>query len=445
MADGSIRIDTKIDNKGVKAGLNELTSSLKNTKSKIKDTFNSFSGNTVEEQFKNISQEASRSSKAIESEMNKSNKSVDSLGEKLRKTENELKSVESQMDAIADEAIDKYSILSGKISDTQYDALIQQEIDSNTEYQKLIEKQKELTTQTEIYQSKLENAKNKVTELKAELEASKQVEQQQNAVKNINSQVGQEINASKILDGVTTQEQYNKKLEETKAKLNEIEQLTTQIANQQANGNVTQAERLKQKALETNTEYQKLQAQLQALQKHQGKYTNEVKKTAKAQKDANNYSKAISKGISGGIKSLAKYTLALLSIRSIYNILSRASNAWLNSTDSAAKQLKANFEYMSYAVGSAFKPVLTWIQNALYKILSIIASIIKTFTGVNIFANAGAKAYSSMADSASSTAKSTKEVKNNLASFDDIEVLPDNNNADTGGGAGRCWRCRTKF
>lgn len=129
--------------------------------------------------------------------------------------------------------------------------------------------------------------------------------------------------------------------------------------------------------------------------------------------------------VSGGVKSLIKYAGALIGIRSIYNGLKSLASEWLNSNDSSAKQLKANLDYMKMAIGSTLKPVIETIINLIYKAVSAVQSLIYAFSGVNIFAKMTASNYKSMAKSAGSASKATKQL---AGIHNEINNISDSNN-----------------
>lgn len=140
-------------------------------------------------------------------------------------------------------------------------------------------------------------------------------------------------------------------------------------------------------------------------------------------------------GIRQGIGQIARYATALFGLQSIYSTLSSCANSWLSSQNSGAKQLSANIEYMKYAMGSALAPVIQYVTNLVYQLMKAIQSVVYALTGVNIFANASAKAYNSMASSAGKTAKSSKEASNSLADFDEIHNIQKDTGSGSGGGS----------
>ena len=145
----------------------------------------------------------------------------------------------------------------------------------------------------------------------------------------------------------------------------------------------------------------------------------------------------ISKGISKGINSILKYALALLSIRSIYGLLSNAMNSWLNSGAEGASRMKADIEYMKFTLGNALAPLLKFIIEQLYRAFAIFGALLKAFFGIDIFANSLSNYMKSAAGSASKATKEVKELKRQLAGFDEINRLEEMvENASSGGGGG---------
>ncbi len=141
----------------------------------------------------------------------------------------------------------------------------------------------------------------------------------------------------------------------------------------------------------------------------------------------------LNKGMKRGLGHVFRYAGALLSLESIYGLLSSSANAWLNSQNAGAQQLNANIEYMRYAMGSALAPVIQFVTNLVYRLMKAVQSVVYALTGVNIFANAGAKAYSNMANGAK---KATKESKQLAGVHDEINNIQGTNPEGGGSGAG---------
>lgn len=175
-------------------------------------------------------------------------------------------------------------------------------------------------------------------------------------------------------------------------------------------------------------DYERLGIKLDNLQKKQAKLNQEQANMGKldlsgVQAGINN----VNKGLQGAIKKVAKWSLALFGVRSIYNAIRGAMNTLSQYDD----QMSSNIEYIKYALANALKPIIEWILNAVVKLLQYINYIAKAWTGKNLFT--GAKAFEGMKKSASSTAKSAKEINKQLAGFDEINILSDTSST---GGAG---------
>lgn len=135
-------------------------------------------------------------------------------------------------------------------------------------------------------------------------------------------------------------------------------------------------------------------------------------------------------GLSDTVKKVARWGLALFGIRSAYNAI-RGAMSILSQYD---EQLAANIEYIQFALANTLKPIIEVILNLIVKLLQYINYIAKAWTGKNLFT--GAKAFEGMKKSASSTAKSAKEINKQLAGFDEMNVLSDTSSAGGADGAG---------
>lgn len=159
-----------------------------------------------------------------------------------------------------------------------------------------------------------------------------------------------------------------------------------------------------------------------------------LNKIPKATQNITSSIKGMATGLKGGIGNVLKIAGALFGLQTIYSTLRSAASSWLSSQNAQAKQLSANINYMKYALGSTLAPVIQWIVNLIYQALKGVQSLIYALTGVNIFANASAKAYSNMAGSAKKTKEETKQL---AGIHNEINNIQDNDSSDSGsGGAG---------
>ena len=207
---------------------------------------------------------------------------------------------------------------------------------------------------------------------------------------------------------------YNELLSIAKSKMSELGQQTAQTATTQ-NRLSSFFSTFKQKIDESKPSMSNLKNSFNEIPKITQNITNNIK--------------GMGKGLKQGIGHIFKYAGALFSLKSIYSILSSCANSWLNSQSVGAKQLSANINYMKYAMGSAFAPVIQWVTSLVYQLMKAIQSVVYALFRVNIFANASAKSYGAIADNAKKASKET----NKLADFDEIHNIQNNDNTDSGG------------
>lgn len=115
------------------------------------------------------------------------------------------------------------------------------------------------------------------------------------------------------------------------------------------------------------------------------------------------------------------------------------------------EQVKANIQYIVFAINKALEPAINKVAEIIVKIINLIlkamqytAYLIKMWTGKNIFDGANADAFSkSMQEGAKDSkkiAKNMKEAGKQTAKFDEMNILQDNSSggggADIGAGGG---------
>ena len=160
-----------------------------------------------------------------------------------------------------------------------------------------------------------------------------------------------------------------------------------------------------------------------------GKSFNGMPKTTQ---NITNNIKGMGTKLKSGLGHVLKYAGALFSLQSIYSTLSGCAQSWLSSQNAGAKQLSANIDYMKYAMGSAFAPVIQYVTNLVYQLMKAIQSVVYALFKVNIFANASAKSYANMAGSAKKASKET----NKMADIDEIHNIQKDSDSSGGSGSG---------
>lgn len=177
----------------------------------------------------------------------------------------------------------------------------------------------------------------------------------------------------------------------------------------------------------------KLEAQYEKLT---DKLRNLIKKKEEFNKtdfsNINDLIQDIGNGIEDTTKKISKWALALFGIRSAYNFI-RNSASTLSQYD---EQMGVNIEYIRYLLASTLQPVIENLIQLAYKLLAYVNYIAKAWFGVNLFANASTEAFEKQNKSLSKSAKKAKELQKTLAGFDEMNILQDNGDVNSGGGGG---------
>ena len=208
-------------------------------------------------------------------------------------------------------------------------------------------------------------------------------------------------------------EKYNQKKNVEIQKLNESysEQLSKiEEINQKLISNTYQQELIKNKIKEINQEYGKVQNLEQI-----NKYLDDAKN-----KTENN------------TKKVAKWALAIFSVRSAYSFIRNS----ISTISQYNEQIGTDIEYIRYALASLLQPIVERIIQLAYKLLAYINYISQAWFGVNLFANASAKAFDKAKKSIGSANKSAKELQKTLLGFDEMNILQDGSTSVGGGGGG---------
>ena len=283
------------------------------------------------------------------------------------------------------------------------------------------------------YQGQLEQAREKLRQVYAEMDVI------QNKTWKAYTPEGVELGNSAIEPAVNNDLAGNKQYQNLSKQATKLEE---------------QIESINSKLNATKQQYSQIAGQIQEVSTKQsawGRAVEKVRSTIKSSEDSTSKMKEtfkqlpnitnkinakvtqISKGLKQGLGHVLRYAGALFSLQTIYSALSSSANAWLSSQNAAAQQLNANIEYMKYSMGSALAPVIEFVTNLIYQLMKAIQSLVYAFSGINIFANASAKAYSNMANSAKEANKETKQL---AGVHSEINNVTSNDNSSSGSGSG---------
>ncbi len=136
--------------------------------------------------------------------------------------------------------------------------------------------------------------------------------------------------------------------------------------------------------------------------------------------------KAIGSGLAKGLGYIVKQVASLFSLQKVYSTLKDSANSWLSSQNSDAQQLSANIEYMKYAMGGVFAPVIEYVVGLVYQLMKAIQSVVYAFSGINIFAKSTASSMNKTANSASKVNKSLGGIHSDISNVSE---------GDSGGGS----------
>lgn len=365
-ADGSIRVETKLDTKGFEKGLKDVDKMCNGTKKHLESIAESLNIKTNPIEIINNSQLAKAK-------------------KKLEEINAEVEKIQAQTDELLPKAETEEQVVN------------------------LLKLEEEQTKNLVAEQNNLNKA---ISEYEAKQEKIAAEKQQKDDIKSINSDVSGTVAGDDFVSKIKNAEQYEATLEKVKAKMQTIEQKTAKLA---AKKGIDGSD-----ALNANREYQKLKKQYDALIASAGKF----KRSSKGGFDtANSGAKKLGASMKSAVKSMAKYTLAIFGAQAGFYAVKNAirqvlsDNEELNNTVTAMKGAFAN------ALAPVIERVVYWLKYA----FAYLNLFVKVLTGVDMAAQYNAKAINKQTEATKKNAKATKEANAQLASFDEKNVQSANN------------------
>lgn len=138
----------------------------------------------------------------------------------------------------------------------------------------------------------------------------------------------------------------------------------------------------------------------------------------------------VGSSIQNAIGQAGRLVLGIFSIRSAYMGVRQAISTLSQYNSTLANQIQA----IKLALITAIEPIINFIVGVVSKVVSFIGYILKMLFGIDIFARATALSFNKISKGASGASKSVKEIRKQLAGFDEANVL--NENGTTGGVGG---------
>lgn len=299
--------------------------------------------------------------------------------------------------------LDGWITIGTKLDTTEFDkevSNLEDKIDSAEKKQELINQK------TSQYENQLKAVSDEVNRLSQEYE--KAVEK------------AEELNATAIKGATGSYENYQATLDyEEQVKL--VDELAGKLDKAEAKQTT-----LTQKVAQSRLQYENSAKAIDTLR---GKIQKiNLKRQEKEFKEIEKSTSKVRNGIKDAIGKLGKMALAVFSIRSAFMMLRQASSTWGQYNEQYAKDL----EYIRFALASGLAPILEKIVNLAQTLMAYVNYLTNALFGRPFFGSA--KDFENMQKSASGVAKSTKEIKNNLAGFDELNVLGSSKGNETAGG-----------
>lgn len=301
--------------------------------------------------------------------------------------------------------IDGWITIGTKLSTAKFDQQIKElenKIDSEEKKQEL------LNNKTREYKDELTKANKEVFKIAGEYDnAKKKAEQLADALRKAESIKPQ---TPRVYEFRNKYEEQAKAVEELADKLNK--------ARKQQSALRESVSKTKLKYENTSKSIDNLRGKLKLV---------ELKKQQFQMKELAKSARSFSDKVTNTIGQIGKMALAVLGVRSAYSLLRRASSTLAQYNQQYARDL----EYIQFVIAQSLAPILEKVVNLAHTLMAYINYLSVALFEFNLFSNASARAFQQMSKSAGSMAKSTKKIKNNLASFDEINVLSKNNDKGT--------------
>lgn len=188
----------------------------------------------------------------------------------------------------------------------------------------------------------------------------------------------------------------------------DIERLENRLRKLQSQGQNT--------GKETSSAFDKIKAKVKSAGTHLaglgGKFKNVLS-------ESKNLGKTFTSTFNNGIKSIKRFAMGLLSVRTAVSMVSKAMQSYL----SYDTQLSNSIQNCWNVLGSLLAPILEFVISLFSKAVSYVNAFVEALTEINLVARANKKALDSQA-------KSTKKLSDTQSSLDEFHTV----STDTGSG-----------
>lgn len=167
---------------------------------------------------------------------------------------------------------------------------------------------------------------------------------------------------------------------------------------------------------EISSAFDKIKAKIKSAGTHIASLGSKFKATLSSSKGLG---KSFTSTFNNGIKSIKRFAMGLLSVRTAVSMVSKAMQSYL----SYDTQLSNSIQNCWNVLGSLLAPILEFVISLFSKAVSYVNAFVEALTGINLVARANKKALDSQA-------KSTKKLSDTQSSLDEFHTV----NTDTGSG-----------
>lgn len=188
----------------------------------------------------------------------------------------------------------------------------------------------------------------------------------------------------------------------------DIERLENRLRKLQSQGQNT--------GKEISSAFDKIKAKIKSAGTHIASLGSKFKATLSSNKGLG---KSFTSTFNNGIKSIKRFAMGLLSVRTAVSMVSKAMQSYL----SYDTQLSNSIQNCWNVLGSLLAPILEFVISLFSKAVSYVNAFVEALTGINLVARANKKALDNQA-------KSTKKLSDTQSSLDEFHTV----STDTGSG-----------
>lgn len=409
MADGKIRIDTRIDNSHAEKDLKDLEKTSNSLANKIKNCFKKVTVDDLQNELKKANTSLKENERAIKDcekeiqkyqdklnnidgdkglssikkEISKANDEVEKGKAKIEEYQKKLDSIDVKKSNIVDK-VRKDNTIGWNDTGERMEDRVNHALNNDKGFQRLLDQEQQITDKMEEYEASVRKASQSIPTLNQALENTKKALSEDYA--------------------------YN------------IEKLSRESESAQSNVSFLE------------TKIDNLKSKISSMKDSGTSCASKIKKAfsnafGKAKSSAGNFFKKVGSSSVNSLKSIKRMGLAILGIRAAYSLVRKAADQYLESNQSASNQISAIWNTLGAMIG----PIVDMVISGVVTALSYINALIKALTGIDFVAKANANA---LKKQTKGVAKATKEANAQLADFDEMSKLEDKSKDSSGSGTG---------